>query len=177
LAPLANAPTDQPFDQLLYHDLRVYLPSLLHKEDRASMALSLESRVPLLDYRVIEFLATVPPAQKVTDLVPKALLRAVGTTLLPPSIVARRDKTPFPSPEHQWLRSGRLPFVDAVLREPRTLERGIFSADDLRSRAMESAARFTAFNVELWFRLFIDRDPHWLDLASEGSGRVVTATA
>ena len=171
LAPLKEAPTDQTFDQLLYHDLRVYLPSLLHKEDRASMAVSLESRVPLLDYRVIEYLATVPPAQKVPDLLPKALLRAIARPLLPASVVDRRDKTPFPSPEDQWLAAGHLPMVDHLLAEERTLDRGIFVADDLRGASLEPLARITAFNVELWFRLFIDRDPHWLRLASEGRAR------
>ena len=177
LAPLEHAPTDQTLDRLLYHDLRVYLPSLLHKEDRASMALSLESRVPLLDYRVIEFLATVPPAQKVRDMMPKALLRAVGRPLLPASVVDRRDKSPFPSPEHQWMRAGRLPMIDALLAEHRTLDRGVFVADDLRAGRLEPQARLTAFNIELWFRLFIDRDPYWLDLASEGSSRVIAASA
>jgi asparagine synthase (glutamine-hydrolysing) len=171
LAPLENAPTDQRLDQLLYHDLRVYLPSLLMKEDRASMTLSFESRVPLLDYRVIEFLATVPPAQKVAGLVPKALLRAVARPLIPESVVDRRDKTPFASPELQWLQSGRLPMIGALLKEDRTLDRGIFVADDLRQGALEPYAQFLAFNIELWFRLFIDRDPQWLEAVERGEAR------
>ena len=64
----------------LYHDLRIYLPGLLHLEDRASMAVSLESRVPLLDYRIIEFLATVPPEQKVNGLKPKFLIREIASS-------------------------------------------------------------------------------------------------
>jgi len=175
LAPFEHAPTDQPFDQLLHHDLRVYLPSLLHKEDRASMTLSIESRVPLLDYRVIEFLATVPPTQKVPGLLPKALLRAVGKSLLPQAIVERRDKTPFPSPERQWLAAGRLPLVDQLLREEKTLERGVFAADELRDHRMEPGFRLTAFNIELWFRLFIDKDPYWLARAAEGDARTLRA--
>jgi asparagine synthase (glutamine-hydrolysing) len=184
LAPLEQAPTDQRFDKVLHHDLRVYLPSLLHKEDRSSMALSLESRVPLLDYRIIEFLATVPPAQKVPGLLPKALLRAVAGPLLPASVVERRDKTPFPSPEDQWLGAGRLPFIDALLAEERTLDRGIFAADDLRA-GMTPHARFTAYNIELWLRLFIDRDRDSLGLvrrstiprvrAADGAERLAVA--
>ena len=171
LAPLLDPPTDQRLDQLLHHDLRVYLPSLLHKEDRASMSVSLESRVPLLDHRVIEFLATVPPGLKTRDLVSKALLRAVARPLVPRTVVERRDKTPFPSPESQWVASGRLPIVDALLSEERSLDRGVFLADDLRRRALEPHARLTAFNVELWFRLFIDRDPVWLEAAAGGCAR------
>lgn len=171
LSPLIDAPTDQTLDRVLHHDLRVYLPSLLHKEDRASMTLSFESRVPLLDSRVIEFLNTVPPAQKVNGLVPKALLRAVAKPLLPSSVVDRRDKTPFASPEHQWLQAGRLPMIGALLKEERTLDRGVFVADDLRRQALEPYGLFLAFNIELWHRLFIDRDPYWVGLARDGSSQ------
>ena len=170
LQPLIDAPTDQRLDQLLHHDLRVYLPSLLHKEDRASMSVSLESRVPLLDHRVIDFLGTVPPEQKVPGLLSKALLRSVARPLIPATVVERRDKLSFPSPENHWLVAGRLPLVDAVLREERSLERGVFRADDLRSLQLEPDLRLAAFNIELWFRLFIDRDPAWLALARAGPG-------
>jgi asparagine synthase (glutamine-hydrolysing) len=146
----------------MHHDLRVYLPYLLHDEDRASMAMSIESRVPLLDYRLVDYLATVPPLQKVPGLVPKALLRGVARPLLPASIVDRNDKTPFASPERYWLHDGRIPMMRAMLAEERTLDRGIFLADDLRGGAVDLHGQFMAFNLELWFRLFIDRDPHWL---------------
>jgi asparagine synthase (glutamine-hydrolysing) len=162
LAPLEAGAADHPLERVLHHDLRVYLPHLLQKEDRASMAVSLESRVPLLDYRIVEFLGTVPPDQKVQGLVPKALLRAVARPVLPASIVDRRDKKPFPSPESQWIRGGRLPAVAALLAEERSLERGIFDADELRKGLLGGWELLTAFNVELWFRVFIDRDPYWL---------------
>ena len=171
LAPLEHAPTDQRFDRLLHHDLRVFLPSLLNHEDRASMTVSLESRVPLLDHRIIEFLATVPPAQKVRGLVPKALLRAVARPLLPASVVDRRDKVPFASPERVWLHAGRLPMMDSVLTDERTLDRGIFTADDLRRRQLEPHVQFAAFNTELWFRLFVDRDREWLARARPDAAR------
>jgi asparagine synthase (glutamine-hydrolysing) len=158
VTPLICAPTDDVLDKALHHDLRVYLPHLLHKEDRASMAVSLESRVPLLDHRVVEFLATVPTEQKVAGMLPKALLRAVARPMLPESILQRRDKSPFPSPERQWLSAGRLPLLDAVLSEERTLDRGIFSPDALRRGNLSPGSRIAALNIELWFRLFIDQD-------------------
>ena len=171
LAPFDSARTDQTLDRLLHHDLRVFLPSLLNHEDRASMTVSLESRVPLLDHRIIEYLATVPPAQKVSGMLPKALLRAVGRPLLPAGVVDRRDKVPFASPERVWLHEGRLPAINALLREERALDRGIFSPDELRRGALEPTTQFAAFNMELWFRLFIDRDPHWLELAGQQVAR------
>ncbi len=89
LQPLVEAPTDQLFDRCLYHDLVTYLPHLLMKEDRASMAVSLESRVPLLDYRIIEYMATLTPEEKVPQQIPKAIIRDVATPLLPPHVVRR----------------------------------------------------------------------------------------
>ena len=165
LQPLEHAPTDDTFDRLLHHDLRVFLPSLLNHEDRASMAVSLESRVPLLDYRIVEYLATVPSAQKIRGMVPKGLLRAVARPLLPAAVVDRRDKVPFASPERVWLHQGRLPHIDKMLSEERTLDRGIFSPDDLRARALEPQAQYAAFSTELWFRLFVDRDRELLETA------------
>ena len=175
LVPLEQAPTDQVLDKAMHHDLRVYLPYLLHDEDRASMAVSLESRVPLLDYRLIEYLAKVPPAQKVPGLVPKGLLRAVARPLLPASVVERRDKTPFASPERLWLNAGRLPIIDSLLTEEQTLDRGIFEPDDLRRGAVDIQARFAAFNIELWFRLFIDRDRSWTGLVERKDARPASA--
>ena len=63
LAPLRAAPTDEILDKCLYHDLRVYLPQLLAMEDRMSMAVSLESRIPLLDHRIVELSARLEMIQ------------------------------------------------------------------------------------------------------------------
>jgi hypothetical protein len=99
----------------------------------------------------------------------------VAQPLLPESVLARRDKTPFASPERRWLRAGRLPMIDSLLAEERTLDRGLFASDELSAGALEPHARFTAFNIELWFRLFIDRDPYWLHMAAEGCAPPVVA--
>jgi asparagine synthase (glutamine-hydrolysing) len=163
-APFSTVGTDDPLDQCLFHDLTVYLPSLLHLEDRVSMAVSLESRVPLLDHRVVEFLATVPPAQKVPGLRPKFLLRQMASSLLPEDVWGNRDKRGFPVPGRFW----RTPQVDALIREvllsPDSLDRGIFRPESLR-QACDSHGDVSVFwplvNVELWFKIFIDRNPVW----------------
>ena len=97
-----EAGTDEILDKCLYHDLRVYLPQFLALEDRMSMAVSLESRVPLLDHRVVELVARIPPALKVSGREPKRLLKEIVRPLLPASIRERRDKRPFPIPVGQW---------------------------------------------------------------------------
>ncbi|MBA2353981.1 MAG: asparagine synthase (glutamine-hydrolyzing) [Acidobacteria bacterium] len=158
LQPLSAAPTHEVLDRCLHHDLRSYLPGLLHMEDRLSMSVSLESRVPLLDYRLVELMATVPPAQKVRDMQPKAVLRAAAETLLAPEVHARAEKRPFPVPMLRWLSTDLAPLVRDVLTAPRTLDRGIFTPDRLRAQDLEPAEQWAAMNVEMWFRVFIDQD-------------------
>jgi asparagine synthase (glutamine-hydrolysing) len=162
LAPLRRADTDQDLDRCLYHDLRCYLPGLLHQEDRASMAASLESRVPLLDHRIMEFLATVPPEQKVAGREPKSLLRRVAAGLVPPEIVSRRDKGAFGVPVDRWLFHELAPRFDQIIFSPTALDRGIFDPVELRSGWHGTPGRWSAMSIELWFRLFIDRDRQWL---------------
>ena len=66
------------------------------------MAVSLESRVPLLDHMLVEFLATVPPERKVAGLRPKHLLREAAARLIPEEISQNREKRGFPVPGRFW---------------------------------------------------------------------------
>src|SRR5437899_13103427 len=74
---LYEATTDAILDKCLYHDLRVYLPQLLAMEDRMSMAVSLESRVPLLDPRIVELMGRIHPPLQVRGRQPKRLLKGI----------------------------------------------------------------------------------------------------
>jgi asparagine synthase (glutamine-hydrolysing) len=176
ISPFREARSAQVLDKCLYHDMRVYLPSLLHLEDRVSMAVSLESRVPLLDYRIVEFLATVPPARKIDGMVPKHLLRKAASTLLPDLVVRRMDKFPFPVPRQFW-NSGKVKeMVKELILSDRCRHRGIF-----QTAALEEAYRkmmkgdvpgvWQMLNVELWFRIFIDQDPRWIEKAKSYAWR------
>jgi asparagine synthase (glutamine-hydrolysing) len=172
IAPIRQANTDETLDKCLYHDLRVYLPSLLHKEDRMSMAVSLESRVPLLDERVVEFLATVPPEQKVRGLQPKHMLRKAAAKLLPDDILQSREKRGFPVPGSFW-RSPRVnETVRQILLSKESMGRGLFTARGLREACENVTLYWPLLNVELWFRIFIDRDPYWTQRARERRGAV-----
>ncbi|HSL21158.1 MAG TPA: asparagine synthase (glutamine-hydrolyzing) [Vicinamibacterales bacterium] len=169
VAPFARAGTDQTLDKCLFHDLTVYLPSLLHLEDRVSMAVSLESRVPLLDHPIVEFLATVPPHLKVNGREPKHLLRRVSAAVLPEAIWQNRDKRGFPVPGSFWNTAQLRTFIRTILLSKECVGREIFSPKALR--AVCDGNDVTAFwplvNVELWFRLFIDQDTAWLDRARD----------
>jgi len=133
-----EASTDEILDKCLYHDLRVYLPQFLTLEDRMSMAVSLESRVPLLDHRIVELVARIPPVLKVRGRQPKRLLKEIVRPLLPASIIERRDKRPFPIPVERWFAGELASTVHDILRSPRCLDRGIFHPDRLRDGVLST---------------------------------------
>jgi asparagine synthase (glutamine-hydrolysing) len=85
-------------------DVRMHLPALLHYEDRNSMAFSIETRLPFLDYRVVELGLSLPGAAKLAGGWTKLALRRAVDGRLPPGIVWRRDKIQFAVPQTEWLR-------------------------------------------------------------------------
>jgi asparagine synthase (glutamine-hydrolysing) len=137
------------------------------------MALSVESRVPLLDYRLVEYLASVPVEQKVRGREPKYLLRRVASRLLPPEVAQRRDKSPFPVPAHAWFMGELGGMVRSILTAPASLDRGIFDPDRLRTGRLTPNALWTALNVEMWFRIFVDQDPVWVAASRTLDGEAV----
>jgi len=156
LDQLRNAGADDAFDRCLNHDLRCYLPSLLFMEDRASMAVSIESRTPLLDYRIAEYLARLPVEQRVRGLVPKWLLREIGRPHLPDEIVDRRDKIPFPLPMDEWLSEDLGEPVQRILASSAARSREIFLPHALSERGFRAGHDWSVLSLELWFRTFID---------------------
>ncbi|WP_149714270.1 asparagine synthase (glutamine-hydrolyzing), partial [Campylobacter concisus] len=99
-----NTPnTKSYFNKMTYFDLKTLLPALLHVEDRVSMAVSIESRVPILDYRIIELVSKMPPTMKFAGGKTKAILLKTVKNLLPKEIFERKDKMGFPTPINKWL--------------------------------------------------------------------------
>lgn len=166
LKPLLDVNTDQILDKCLYHDLRIYLPSLLHLEDRVSMAVSIESRVPFLDYRIVEFLATIPPEQKLNGMQPKYLLRQIASSLLPEQVWQRKEKFHFSMPIKFYFSKEMKEMTRKILLSPESIKRGIFKPKALKHACNDINQTWSLMNVELWFKLFIDKDPHWLSKIS-----------
>lgn len=103
--------------RLLYADQKTYLVELLMKQDQMSMACSIESRVPFLDHKFVEFAASVPPHMKLRGAQGKYVLKKAVEDLLPASIIYRK-KQGFPTPLRSWLRQDRArPLLD-YLRDP-----------------------------------------------------------
>lgn len=104
------------FDSMTHFDFKCLLPSLLHVEDRVSMAHGLESRVPFLYYPLIEFLATIPANIKFADGRMKHLLKQTYANMLPDKILNRKDKMGFPVPLNEWMKGELKDFTFDILQ-------------------------------------------------------------
>jgi asparagine synthase (glutamine-hydrolysing) len=149
-----------PLGRLLYHDLKNYLAALLHVEDRTSMAVSLESRVPLLDHRIVELMARVPSEVKFPPFRFKHLLRRVAAPLLPERIVQRPDKKGFPTPLTLWLSRTRAdPHLSDLLQAGSVLRTGILHRRPVEDMRSDDSRSWPILNLELWSRIFLEGYP------------------
>jgi asparagine synthase (glutamine-hydrolysing) len=152
--------------RLLYTDIKTYLVELLMKQDQMSMAASVESRVPFLDHRLVEFTASIPAKYSTQGMAGKFILKAAVKDLLPHSIVYRQ-KMGFPTPWAYWLAGPCQASLQRLLTEPRTLERGLFRLEAVQRLFAEHAAGrrdhgnriWRLLNLELWFRVCVEREP------------------
>ncbi|WP_103636083.1 asparagine synthase (glutamine-hydrolyzing), partial [Campylobacter concisus] len=123
-----NTPnTKSYFNKMTYFDLKTLLPALLHVEDRVSMAVSIESRVPILDYRIIELVSKMPPTMKFAGGKTKAILLKTVKNLLPKEIFERKDKMGFPTPINKWLANDLKEYTLDILTSQKSKQRGYFN--------------------------------------------------
>lgn len=144
-------------------DIKTLLPALLQVEDRTSMAVSLESRVPLLDHRIAELVASMPPKVKYKGGRSKHIFRKVIQHVIPKEILNRKDKMGFPVPLNEWyLREPVKSFVRETLFCERSRTRGIFNHKAieplLNSERPYGRAIWGLLCMELWFQQYIDGD-------------------
>lgn len=149
-------------NRMTAYDARTMLQSLLHVEDRMSMAVSLESRLPLLDHRIAELAYRMPPALKYHDGEPKSVLKRAVGGLVPAPVLARRDKMGFPVPFVEWSRGELRDFVGDILLGESARARGMYQSAGIE-RLIEGEMPYGRevwglLCLELWFRVFVDRD-------------------
>ena len=152
-----------PLTQMLYIDTRANLPDdLLMVADKTSMANSLESRVPFLDYRLVEFIESLPASLKLNGLTGKYLHKKALEKWLPRPMIYRKKKG-FDNPIENWMRTTMKSFVEDCLLSPDSSMARYFNQNYIRRileldrQGKEQFRRhiYLLVSLELWHRAFM----------------------
>jgi asparagine synthase (glutamine-hydrolysing) len=161
---LDKNPQRDDLSSMLYLDTKIWLPdNLLMKGDKMTMAASLEARMPLLDYKLIEYAASIPSNAKIKSLKAKYLLKRAFADFLPEPILTRK-KMGFNVPTGIWFREGQREVITKLLLSERARSRGYFNNeyierivhDHLAGKTNYQGQIFMLASLELWFRVFVD---------------------
>ena len=152
-----------PPDREIYLDLKYTMPdSILMKVDKMSMAHALEVRVPFLDYRFVEFCATIPGKYKLKGFTTKAIFRSAMKGILPKEIL-NRGKQGYSLPIKNWLRRELHDYMIDLLTtsplmsemfNPKYIQRLI--KEHLDYKANHNHVLWALMNLAIWHRLFIE---------------------
>ncbi len=152
-APHAAFARDDIYSTMMYVDASTYLPDdILVKVDRATMAVGLEARVPLLDHRVLEFAWQLPLHMKVRGRTGKWLLRQVLSKYLPDSPPAR-PKMGFGVPVGEWVRAPLRDWAESLLSEDRLRREGFLDPKLAREEWLRHLAGNSAGSDSVWHML------------------------
>lgn len=151
--------------QMMHFDLSTYLSDdILVKVDRAAMAVSLETRVPFLDHRVIEFAWQLPLRLKIRDGQGKWILRQVLYRHVPCQLI-ERPKMGFAVPMAAWLRGPLRPWAEALLQPERLRREGFLCSEPITSRWRQHLSGHQDWSVELWdvlsFQSWLEGQQHF----------------
>lgn len=149
-APLPQSVPDNDLKTLMWRDLNWYLPDdILVKVDRAAMACSLETRIPMLDHRVVSFALSLPTSLNVKDGVGKQVLRSVLYRHVPRELIDR-PKQGFAVPIASWLRGALREWAEALLEPSRLREQGYWEVETVRWFWDEHLSGREDYSFQLW---------------------------
>ena len=152
-------------EKLLYTDIKTYLVQLLMKQDKMSMAASIESRVPFLDHKLVELAANIPSRFKISGNKVKYILKEAMKEILPAAII-ERPKMGFPTPISLWLKEEKFKrYANEILLDNKTRTRGYYNPLHVERTLKEhfggardnSTQIWLLLNFELWNRLYFDK--------------------
>jgi asparagine synthase (glutamine-hydrolysing) len=168
-----------PIDKAMYVDAKTFMvDDVLTKVDKMSMAVSLETREPLLDHKLLEYVATIPSSLKLRNGTTKYLLKRLLARRLPASIL-ERPKQGFSPPVGQWLTGPLATMGQDLLFDGRLAARGLLRDSTVRQLWTEHRTGqvdhqhrlWAVVMLEVWFRRFIDQPP------AQAGGMAVPAVA
>jgi asparagine synthase (glutamine-hydrolysing) len=159
-AHLLQCPSDNELERIIYLDFKLYLENdILPKVDRASMACSLEVRVPLLNQIVLDAVGPLPVDLKIRGMTTKFIMKEAVKDLLPADIIHRKKKG-FNMPVARWFAKELLPLLGQVLDSDKLRSDGIFDADAVQTMLAEHANRRRDNRKQLWALLVFQQ---WYD--------------
>jgi asparagine synthase (glutamine-hydrolysing) len=154
-------------NRMMYVDLKTWLADVyMEKVDKATMAVSLEGRLPILDHRLVELAFQIPSSYKIRGGATKQILKKAVAHLLPPEVLSK-PKHGFAVPTDPWFRGALRDFVYETLTDPRTKARGYFDSGYVErlyrlhreGKEVYDTPLWLLLNLELWHRTFIDSLP------------------
>lgn len=156
-----NPDTKSYFNKMTHFDMLGSLPGLLQVEDRVSMSVSIESRVPLLDRRIVDLVSRMPAGMKFKGCEMKYLLKKTIKNILPPEILNRKDKMGFPVPLHIWSKNKAKSFIMDTLLSKKARERNMINTKYveqlIHAEQPFSRGLWGLLSLELWYAQFIDQ--------------------
>jgi asparagine synthase (glutamine-hydrolysing) len=156
-----NPDTKSYFNKMTHFDMFGSLPGLLQVEDRVSMSVSIESRVPILDRRIVDLISRMPARMKFKGGEMKYLLKRTIKDILPEKIMNRKDKMGFPVPLHIWSKNKAKGFILDTLLSKKSKERNILDTHYIEklvnSEQPFSRGLWGLLSLEIWYNQFIDK--------------------
>ena len=156
-----NPDTKSYFNKMTHFDMYGSLPGLLQVEDRVSMSVSIESRVPLLDRRIVDLVSTMPAGMKFKGGEMKYLLKKTIKNIMPVEIMNRKDKMGFPVPLHIWSKNKAKDFILDTLLSKKAKERNMINTQYveklINTEQPFSRGLWGLLSLELWYNQFIDQ--------------------